>query len=1206
MRPTDALFAVAAMLTVGALGPMVYLLIRQIAQRRARAAALARVAEARKAVTSHDVSHAARALASFDTQTIDRTLEQLLTETEAPEEAAWLGALATELHALERYCERARKGATWNDRAFAVRMLGRLAAPASAATLSEVLRDRSEDDVVRSAAADALGAIRDPAVVPLLVAELRVVDDRSTPRCAEALIRFGHASTPALVEVLNAKEQSPARLWAARILSATRDPSAAEALMGALRDRHDLVRAACAEALGALAEPRALHSLMQLALRDPAPLVRSQAATAAAHVSGPEAANVLLAALSDPDYATRLRALEAFESMQLEDTTALEKALGDANIEVQRRAALALERLGYLDRLVEVLAGDDPAARKTAYAAVLALGRAGLVDGLVGRLRHESMQVRVAIAKACAELRSPRTAAALLAALEDPAWPVRAAVCEAIESLRPKGGARALLPLLTDPEESVREAAANALAAYEPDDIEAGEDTLRMAYDNGSVPIRLAMLALWSRRAGAHPPLLEALRDPSEAVRLRAIGVLAQRPDPEATPALIGALTDASMEVRMAAVPALGAAATPEAFEALLRALAGAAPALREHIAEALSGLGKHHLLRNLAELARSSSIDVRLGVAWTLGKIGDPIGVPVLQQFLRDGDARLRASAAGALGKLAGDDTIKALLAAAGDPDPKTRAAVVNALGKLGEGNAAVRSALEERLRDPDGFVRNRAGIALARAFGAASAKIAKAPETASLLEPSALVIMQGLAGTQDTVALALQALSDPARLPDIQRFFEREEPAVGTAFLAQLKLYDPQLEHPPLRLDPATLATQYEKLLRMSQDPGARRAAVEALAGMGDAPRLSVLAAALGADPDDGVRLRCAEVLSRHVDDGSARAALTRAVADPHSHVAVSAALALRARREPEVIAALFRRLGAGREVVNEAVETALADLYRDDLPSFIDRTLAAERPAAIAAAVRVLEHIGDVRALPLLRQLLKSNDPEIRAAAVRAIAGTPQQKAAADNLHVMFDDPSEVVRAAALEAVAKSGIGALPRMAATTSDPSVLVRARLAQLLERFPGASVWKTLDTLLADASPRVAAAALTTLLTFGTGDALKKFELHLSHAPPEVGAELRRDSRAATVARKLAKLIGAGGDASVREAAVRAITALAVSDYEQLLLPVLRDPRSALRLAAARALAGSKLPEVRERVAELVDDPEMSVRELVRSVARSA
>jgi HEAT repeat protein len=98
-------------------------------------------------------------------------------------------------------------------------------------------------------------------------------------------------------------------VWAARILVATRDPRAVEPLITRLRDRHDALRAASAEALGMIGDQRALQLLMQVALRDPAPLVRAQAASAVARIAGEEASDVLIAALGDSDYATRLRAL---------------------------------------------------------------------------------------------------------------------------------------------------------------------------------------------------------------------------------------------------------------------------------------------------------------------------------------------------------------------------------------------------------------------------------------------------------------------------------------------------------------------------------------------------------------------------------------------------------------------------------------------------------------------------------------------------------------------------------------------------------------------------------------------------------------------------------------------------------------------------------------------------------------------------------
>jgi len=1206
MRPTDALFSLAATLAAGALAPVAYMVLRQLRERKRRAAAALRLGRVSQARDRQDLGAARAELNGLDAESIDHVLDQLSCDL-AGDQQRWLAQLAGEVGAIARYCERARRGATWNDRAFAVRLLGRLGAPAAAEALSEVVRDRTEDEVVRSMAADALAAIRDPAVIPLLIGELRVVDEKSTPRAAEALIRFGSLATPALIEALSGKEQGMARLWAARILTVTRDAAAYDALLDALRDRLDLVRVASADALGSIGDSRALAPLMQAALRDPAPLVRSQAAVAAAKLSGPDAANVLLSALRDPDYATRLRALEAFESMQLAELTPLETALTDDNVEVQRRAALALERSGYLERIVEQLGAADRKQRTAAYAKLLQLGRAGLTDSITGRLRHESMAVRVAIARACAELRAARAGTGLIAALDDPAWPVRAAACEAIEQLQPKGAARALLNLLADPEESVREAAASALTVYPPGELETSEEQLRMAYDNGSVPIRLAVLSLWAGRVeGKHPLLVEALRDPSEAVRLRAIGALSQHPDPNATPALIAALTDASVAVRTAAVPALGAAGTAEAFEALLGALAGASPALREHIAEALSSVGKKHLLHNLAELSRSAAVDVRLGIAWTLGKIGDPSCVPVLEAFLRDKDPRLRASAAGALGKVAGGGTLKALVAASGDPDPKTRAAVVNALGKCAAADGgSVRGVLEERMRDPDGFVRNRAAIALARTSGAAVEALASAPETASLLDAPALVIMQGLVGTAKTVTHALQALADPAQLPAIKRFVEREEPAVLSAFLAALKLHDPQGDSAPLQLEPDVLVDRYERLLSMSQDETSRRAAVEALASLREAPPVAALSAALGADPDEAVRLRCSEILGRHVDDPVARAALTRAVADPSAQVAVSAVAALRGRREPAVVSALFKRLGAGSTLVNEAVEQALAELYRDELTSFVDRSLGAERTAVIAASVRVLERMADPRSAPLLERMLKARDPEVRAASVRALASTSPQTAA-QSLQSMVDDPNELVRVAAFEVLAASGPDALPSLLQARSDPAVVVRRRLCQVLDRFEYAVAAPALEGLCDDAAPRVHASALISLASFATRESLQRFAARSALASEEVLQELRLEPRAQSVAHKLGKLLIAGGDATLREVAAGALAALATLGHEQLLLPALRDPRGSVRLAAARALADSAAPDVQERLGELVDDPDAAVRDAVRALRRAS
>jgi HEAT repeat protein len=1199
----ETVLVLSAVAAVAGLGPMAYVLLRQMRDRHGQKAAITQLEHARTLVAKGsltDTAVVARALSSFDKHTIDATIEQLSAQPGTDEERQWIARLAGALGTLERYRERAQHARTWNERAHAVTVLGNLGAPQSVATLSAVLRDRNEDEAVRRVAADALGAVRHEEAIPLLIEELRSVDEQATSRVAEALIRFGSAATPPLIDLLGGKESVKARIWAARILTVTRDARAFDALSAGLRDRNDVLRAANAEALGQIADQRGLQPLMQVALRDPAPLVRAQAAVAAARIGGAEAIDVLVAALGDPDYATRLRALEAFESMRLSDTSPLEKALGDSNAEVRRRAALALERLGYLDQLVERLAGDDQKTRSAAYAALLQLGRAGVVEAIVGRLRHDSLRVRAAIAKACGELRAERVGPALIDALDDPAWPVRAALCEAISLVRPSRGGPALTALLADPDENVREAAATGLVAYAGPELELKGPDLRMIYDHGNVPVRLAMITIAAslNDADVSQLLIDATHDQSEAVRLRAVGALAARPNPAAIPALVAALTDVSIEVRVAAIPALGAAGTAESFEALLRTLPGAQPDVRERIAEALSGVGRQHFLQSIDELARTDQVDVRIGVAWTLGKIGDPIGVPALRSFMRDSDARLRASAAGALGKIQAPEAVNTLLSALDDPDPKTRAALVNALGKSGAGQPNVRLAIERRLYDPDAFVRNRAGIALARVAGAQVAELARSQELAQLLDDAALVVMQGLVGTRETIPLALQALGEPARLASIQRFLDREEPAICAAFLSNLRLSDGAGLGLTARLDPAVLAVQYERLIRSSPDGHERHTAVEAVAGMNAAEHSRVFADALSADPDDGVRLRCAQILS-NIDDEISRDALILAVADPNPSVAVAAVHGLRNRRDPRVASALFRRLGAASKVINEAIEHVLAEMYQDDVIGFIDRTMGADRPALIIAAVRVIALMGRPNAMPLLRELLKSQDPGVRAAAVLATARTALPESP-QLVAKMLEDPHEQVRAAAQDAIADEGQTAVAALLSTRSDPSPLVRSKLCQLLERFPSPGTRRIVEAMLEDGSAAVRASALLTLLGYGDRDSVRRAAAHWTEATPETIQHARSDARAPLISRKLGNALAGSGEGDGRVLIVNAIAVLAAEGHEELLLPVLRDPRSAVRVAAARALSTSTRPGVQECVRELSEDPELSVREAVR------
>jgi HEAT repeat protein len=1204
VRSTGLALIVASVLAMVGILPAIFVLGREKLRRGAAGRAIERVKQARDLVGGAEddrLEEVARALAQFDAVTVERTVEALLGERDG-RIAEWARRLFAKLGLLERYATILRSASSWSERLHAAEVLGRVASAGSMPMLVETLRDAYEDQSVKAAAADALASIREPEVIPLLIDELLRVDEHATPRIAEALVGFGKLVTSGLVGLLEHHEHQAARVWAARILGSVGDAAAVDVLSAGLRDRHDLLRIAAAEALGAIGEGRALQPLVQAALRDPAPQVRAHAAGAVAKIAGERAVDVLVAALSDPDYATRIRALEAFENIRLSDTSPLEQALGDMNAEVRRRAALALERVGYFERIVEQLGADDRKVAKRAYAVLLELGSAGLADSIAAQMQHPSLAVRAHIARACGELGVARVGPILIAALDDRDWPVRAALCEAIGLLRVEGGARAMAQLLTDPEESVREAATHALEAYTTPEIEPFRGAIVAAYQGGSIPVRLSMVAIAGRIEDPElaQMLVQATHDPSEAVRLRAVKSLAGRSDELAVAPLIACITDSSVEVRMAAASGLGAATTADALEALLRALPGAHADVRDKIAQALAGVSREQLIRRIDELADSDVLDLKLGIAWTLGKRGDAAGVRVLTRFIRDREPRLRASAAGALGKIACAEAVAALLEAVQDRDPKARAAVVNALGKIAVGDEGARAALELRLHDPDDFVRNRAIIALARVAGARAAALISAPEVVHLVDDSAFVVALAVAGTDETLAPALTALMDPARLARVQLFVEREDPVIRAAFLQNLKLDHSSGSDLSATLNPAALVLQYEQLLRGSRDVSDRRAAIEALASIRTERSAAILAETLAADPAEPIRLRSAELLSALIDDERARVALIRAISDPSSDVAVAAIRALRGVREPAFSVALFRRLGAGSAAVKEVVEEALADVHKEDLLSFLDRAMGVERIQTLLAALRVLRRIGSPESLPLLRELLRSREPEVRAGAVRAI-GQVAVAEAGPLMGNMLGDPHELVRIAALETIAfQDPGGALVRIASARADPSVTVRVRLAELLERFSGPAALRVLESLLDDVSSEVCAEALATLLSYAETDALRRFVAAFAKASADTRQRLTSTTRAESVTRKLAVLLTASSEASAREAAVGGIQALCASGHERHLLKGLFDPKPGVRLAAVRALSDVERIEIRRHLSALVHDPDSAVREAAR------
>ena len=328
-----------------------------------------------------------------------------------------------------------------------------------------------------------------------LAAALSIEDDpRARVAARDALSRVD-LDAEELVLLLEGSEYAEARAWAAHSLGHYGGSGAADALLAAVDDPSDLVRAEVYEALGSNRDPRAITVLQKAAVQDPDAKNREAAILAAKRALSEPSVDVPLelARLASEDENARVQAARRLGSS--DDWRAVEPLIGAAqggDTELRKAALLALGHLGdarAVGPICEVATSSSGHVRYAALAALAYLKDESATQVLVQLTSDGDASTRQLAIRALAWTNAPGTAALIRPLLQDADEHVRAEVVLSLGEIDDPARVEGLVEGLVDPSPFVRAEAARLLG--KTGDVEAGAALLPLLKDRDAL-VRIA------------------------------------------------------------------------------------------------------------------------------------------------------------------------------------------------------------------------------------------------------------------------------------------------------------------------------------------------------------------------------------------------------------------------------------------------------------------------------------------------------------------------------------------------------------------------------------------------------------------------------------------------------------------------------------------------------------------------------------------
>jgi HEAT repeat protein len=1014
-------------------------------------------------------------------------LEHLLEQRRQGLEGAALAehfASYDELGIVDRAIDRFRNSRRWPERVFAARFLGEIGSARGVEPLIEVMRNtREEDRDVRMAASRALGRIRDPRALPALVEALGLPESWLPARIAEVILQFGDACFDTLAQQLATSRDANTRAWAAEILGQLGSPRAVGTLLNALGDINDQVRARAAGALGKLQDRQSVPQLIHLMLSDPVPFVRIQSVRALGAIGDQRALHHLIDSLKDGEWWVRIRVIEALEQLGESAVEPLYLALEDTDTEVRARAAMTLERLGDLDRLLERAGEGDVAAREKLVVA----GQAGVVEILIDALSHDSPRTRYAVAEILGEVSHAAVTAALIQRLTDEeAPPIRAEVVRALSNLRDETAAEPISHLLGDPHETIRVEAVRALERIPVAD----PNTLLASALTDPEPRVRAGAAVVLGKVGnddSVQSLLPLLADCDESVRAEAARALGLLRATAAVPRLLEAFHDYDVEVQVASARALGQVGSPDCLETLVRGLENAGPELSDAIAWALGQIQWSDPERVIDVLFQGADRASRLGALDVLAQIGHDASRELIRSMLEDSDEEVVLAAVASLGKLGDPQSARELHRMMRSPSEEVRMQTLDALCRIDAPDS--RPIIREALFDPSAEVRARSVLVLGCLQDAASGDVLRgvlaSDRSSHDMQAYALLALMALNREQDLTTI-LESLEE-FPLVEFLNSRERRDDDLLARLVESIKTtrsIEFMIASPRPRRE---IEEELRSMLSMAQDEELRIKVIRTLSYMRSESAYPVVWRTFHKDPSENVRVEALHFLAKHAPGEEFFKLLMDGMQDLQVRVRSESLRLLKNVTVEEALPLVLANIESDDEAVQEALVEFLAAQSANGLEQFLDGVLGSRLGVrGNQLLVRLLGRTRYKGAGALLESFLESDEPELRRSAATVLSRLPASRARR-LLEACLQDPDLEVRLHSVESAAHLGAArAEPVLRAALEDPAAEVR-RLALLnLARLIPRKCTEDFQRATRDAEPTVRSAALAALLVEGT------------------------------------------------------------------------------------------------------------------------